>query len=584
MAFLLALATVVAWGPVALADDGATDIVQVVDTADEMGPGPFGEPLSAQAETIDQIVFGTNSQVRLTTWLPFLKGAGLDFVQLVCPVSHETLADGTEVYTIGLNRVSTALYADILTGKQTLYKTAVANFKKTGTRSNRGSFTPYYEVYGLYKVKGNQRSGDGAILLGVYGNREGQYYIFTGAVSFTGLIGSQFAFRYAPPDLGGSLGVVGSLGVKIAGGIGGAYLGRLGIYGDARLSVMGTVRPKEEAGWDYLKLRGGVGIEVVALTSTLWHKELWSAGPFDLITPRKSELWAQSEGEPLGPPAAIADDGLQIEPIAYDPASEGAWNGDSYVGVEEPASGGGEGEGEGEGDGDGDGDLRTSELSISQRPMRLLEESSYPDAQVEVVSTPRGLVMCWIASDATDASAPNRTRLMWSCSSDPKGEGTWSEPAQVDLTGVRNDTADFEPDLFADEEGNVHVVWLDAKDPVSSAETFGSMACDLCVSHACLKAGTDAFGAVETVAEPSGEAGVVRTSPKVAARAGEAICSYSTLQMDHLLDLGGTHQVFVATRDAAGTWSETCRYEGTDAITSLDAGLLGAAPAVSWTR
>lgn len=205
-------------------------------------------------------------------------------------------------------------------------------------------------MYGLYKVKGNQRSGDGAILLGVYGNREGQYYIFTGGVSFTGLIGSQFSFRYAPPDLGGSVAVVGSLGVKVAGGIGGAYVGRLGIYGDARLNVMGTVKPKEEAGWDYLKLRGGIGIEVVALTYTLWHKELWSAGPYDLITPRKSELFAQSEGEPLGPPLQAADAGLVIEPIVYDPADEGAWKGDTYVDVHEPASGGGEGEGDAEGD------------------------------------------------------------------------------------------------------------------------------------------------------------------------------------------------------------------------------------------
>lgn len=144
-ALLTALAVLATWVVIcgltpgaALADDRVTEAVQVVDVADEMGPGPFGEPLAAQAEAIDQIVFGTNKSVRLTTWLPFLKGSNFDFLQTVCPVSHETLADGTEVYAIGLNRMSSAVYADILTGKQTIYKSAIKNSRRPGRAPTRG--------------------------------------------------------------------------------------------------------------------------------------------------------------------------------------------------------------------------------------------------------------------------------------------------------------------------------------------------------------------------------------------------------------------------------------------------------------
>jgi hypothetical protein len=211
---------------------------------------------------------------------------------------------------------------------------------------------------------------------------------------------------------------------------------------------------------------------------TIASKDLWKGGPWDLITPHESSVTAQSETAPAGPPALLPQNsGIDPQPINYDPRNEGAWQGNAYVPVPERAGAGGD---EDEGNG------RTSDQSMAQDNARLLESDGYPDAQVQVAETNNATVMCWIDADK-DAGGRNVTRLKWSRSSGPAGEGTWSQPRQVSL-GTRENTSDFEPDLVADEAGNVHVVWLDLAEGAGDAD-FASVTDNLCVSYACLKAG-----------------------------------------------------------------------------------------------
>lgn len=267
------------------------------------------------------------------------------------------------VYYVGFDRTKVAMWSDLLSGKQSVWQAAVSKFKKVNTAGNKMRFTPYYEVFALCKVKDGTRKGDGALLLGMKGSKEGQYYFFTGGVTLTGEIGARFNFTYSESDFNTGLAVLGRLGVKIFGGVGLAYVGHLGLYGNAVLDVQATVKPTDDAGWDYAKLKGTAGVEAVFCGWVVGHKELWSKGPYDLFTPRKSPLQGMSEGDVgddlMGPTlTAAANDGFVMEPLAYNATSAGDWEGDAYVSDKGSAAGGGQGGSSGD-------NVRTSNLSVT---------------------------------------------------------------------------------------------------------------------------------------------------------------------------------------------------------------------------
>ena len=536
---------------------------------------------------VGKLEIGKNATNLPASNLPILKDAGFDFVNALLPIQCWTDTDGTDVFAVGIDHTNTALWKDILSGKANVWNQALDKFNKSA-KDNKFGFKPIFSVSALHRNdKKGKEWGEAAVLGGLAGQKQGQYFIFTGEVSFTGLLGVKVPFSYSTKDgakLGGArLNLGGSFSPKIAGGVGIKYLGRFGVYGTGTISTEGTVLPKEDAGWNYVRLNAALGLEVVALIWRVWHKDLWHTKDIDLITPRPS-IKGQSEDGAMGPylePQASQD--LVFVPIVAQSADNG-WDGASPVYVDAPYLPDRPGAPTGSGD-TYDSTEMTNESSTPQRGMRLLQRNVYPDAQVELVEVPGGAVMCWLESTSKDASRPNSTRLMWSRYT--AANDTWSEPALV-CTAPSTATADFEPDLFADGEGNVHAAWLNAEREIpSGVKEMKDVTGLLNVSYARLDAGASAFSAPEVVEAADATSAYLRTSPEVAAVGGNVVVGWSTTRVDHMLDYGSDHKVVVCKGSPSGkghTWSSKAYdYASSHEVTSLDAGMLGEEPAVAWT-
>jgi hypothetical protein len=409
---------------------------------------------------IDQLKFGTKVSPPLSgiaNTLPLIKNAGFDLFEETVPIQSWTDDDGNTVYAININHKDKALWKDLVSGKTTIWDNAKKNFNNV-QKGGGPRFKPVFQVSGLFKTNTRNASGEIAAMGGMQGSVQGQYFIFTGEFSLTGMGGAKAGFRYDPgkgASIDGNVDVVMSLSPKIAGGVGVAYIGRFGVYGTGNAETSIRILPTSDAGFNHIRFTADIGLEVVALIFRVWHKDLWKGGPWDLITPRNT-MRSQAEGYDIRPLfVAAADEGAMVVPLNV-MADSREWYGyvDKYV--EDPST-----PDDGRG-GDADDDM-TNESSTPQQGLRLLESGIYPDAQVRLVNVNNNAVMCWLETDASDPNTMNATRLMWS-RYDP-GSDTWSSPKRVN-TGANSDTADFEPDLFADPDGNVHAVWLSASKDV----------------------------------------------------------------------------------------------------------------------
>lgn len=517
-----------------------------------------------------------------------ISGVGFDLVQQVLPVDQTQDTDGGVIFSIGFDTKNKAVMKDHLTKSKgaNVFDKGTKDLKKKLEKGKKGSFAATFNATALGKINPRQQSGTGeaAILFGLAGKKQGQYLFITGEVGFTGIIGvnANAALSAANGfDLKGNVDLNGKLSPKIAIGLGVARVGRIDVFGKGDLNVSTTVLPESSAGWNYAKLKAGIGFEIVGFNRRLWSKMLWDGGPWDLFTPRKS-INAQSELMATLGLFAASEQGDGNMPIVA-VASDGTWYGDSRHFVDAPYAK----DEQSVGGATYQSTYMTNEDSTPQEGPRLLKNNVYPDAQVELVSVPGGAVMCWLEKPTGETNDNNASRLMWSRYT--ASNDVWSQPKQVclesDATSGYN-TADYEPSLFADTDGNVHVVWLNSDREVpQNFQGMQDVTQHLQVRYAKLEKDAPDFSASEVVQAANPTSEYFMTSPKVAAAGDKVMVGWSTTKVANISDgYDSDHDVMVARRKN-GVW-ETAGVSKLDSkfeVTSLEAGVIGTEPSVAWT-
>ena len=508
--------------------------------------------------------------------IDILGGKTVSFGAGTIPFKHQMEKDGTRTATINVSDLTLKAF-DGVGGLDALSK-AQANYDAMVAGGAGGfavkSFKPVWKIAAVYRWNPQIPRKNGASLAFSYGLKGGftaSYLIFTGDLDFTGMLGYRGTYGI---DYQGNttvaVGPVGSLNVRLGVGLGRSFIGRVGAYGSATLEAWYLMRPTEAAGWESATLRGEIGAEGVFLGWRIFEWPIVKGGPWHIVEPKHPYLVTASaqallEGGNLGVTPASEAQPAASEPLSRDYlghtsvwlGSEQVHAGDALALATAAAQD------------------STSGLPTSQDDPRVLQESGYPDAQVNIAETPSGKLMVWLRDDPSRSDA-NRSQLVWSRYD--AAADAWSEPQPVDGDA----TADFDPCLYVDGEGVAHVAWLNADTPLPEGLDVTKTAERLGVSYASLTPGATSFAAAEQVA--TAQSGEARTSPQLAASGKSVVVGWSTFEAQHLLDLGGTHNVVVAARGDGG-WTTRVPLSGTTgAITSLVAGVTGGEPSIAWTE
>lgn len=512
---------------------------------------------------------------RIPGGINIIGGSTITFGRGSIPFKTKVEKDGTRTNTVGIDDTTFNTWGGIdeleaLTKAQQDY----SNLVGTGSGGiGFKNFVPTWKLAAVYRWNNQIPRKNGASMAFSYGLRggvTGQYLIFTADLDFTGLLG--FRGSYSVDYNGNSklaVGPTGSLTARLGVGLGASFLGRVGAYGQLTLDAWYLLLPEEDTGWESATLTGKLGAEAVLLGKRVYDWPIATGGPWYIVKPSHPYLVTASarellDGAGLKDGFASADADVLGEELsrAY-LAHTSAWLGGEDVRAEGTRALVTAAQGEA---------VTTAAASVQPR---VLQEGGYPDAQVNIAETPAGKVMVWLRDDPSRGDA-NRSQLVWSRYDE--SSNSWSEPQPV----ASDNTADFDPTLYVDEAGTAHVAWLDAAEPLADDLTLEQTAERVGMSYAKLESGASSFGATEQVAPP--EAGEAKAAPELAAADGSVAVGWATYETSHLLDVGGTHDVVLASRGQDG-WSARKVVDATSAaISSLGVGVLDGTLNVAWTE
>ena len=524
----------------------------------------------------DITIGGDSLKFTIPKGIALIGGTNIQFGKGVIPFQYQGSKDGTHLLTLNLSTSQAKLLNSLSSSSAEADLLASATKKRdslvaSGKHVQWSPIQPTWNVAGFYRwnpLIPKKRGGMLSFMYGLQGGCQGQWGPITAEFMFKGLAGAQGAFGFdSAGALTGTMGIKGNLTAKLAAGLGVAYLGRVGVYGQGGLDLLFQMMPRDRQGWENVTLSGSFGAEVVALGYSIFDWEILK-GSWPIV--KRSTLSGQAIEETLeqaGLTGAHLDGDILSVPLPRDYLDRtGEWLGEQDVRVESPqltaqAA-----------------DDRKKGLPLAQVDPRLLQANTYPDAHVQVVqassSNASRKVMVWLRDNAS-RNAANRSELVYSVSDN--GGNTWSSPQPV----VAGDaTADFEPELATDGKGNCYVTWLNATQQLASGQRMEEIADKFEVC--CAKFAGSGSWAMSKVAPAA--AGKAKTSPQVAAYGPTVVVGWSTYETSHLKDLGGKHTVTVATQQNGGAWSLREVVGNTDKlITSLEAGVIGNQVGVAWT-
>ena len=538
----------------------------------------------------------------------FFKDTTLTFSPISLPVTYKHNPDGTTVVGINCNANDMAFYKAVKNKNvwQKYSDKALNDMAKginkgmsgkgVGTWGGKGQD---WSIAGFAEFNTKNPDAPWSVTLvgsaGIKYSQSAQYFCLTGTI--TGAAGVKFlgslvrnpkADTYSGYLDGGGYG-----SIELFGGIGAGTIAAVGIYGRGRLEVMLGLLPKSNFGFKTVSVSGDAGLKAVAFGFDIvrWVVFEPKNSPYYIYDRDKKKapspnvaLAAETEADneslpdnvptPAPTPADVSADDVYPE-LSRD-----------YLGDDSTWLGGG---------------LAAGSSDALSTQATTLVKNIYGATDLVCAETKSGPVVAYIADaeqvDVSGRDSSNRSVLVYSRY---QSDGTWSKPKPIDVTSSKyGATPDYNPAIFAfPDSDEFYVAWLDARQKVSSGETFGEIVKKLDVRYAKVRA--DDTTGCQTVFPKSYQpapSGVSFGAPsiflqKVSGTTPKVYVGWATNEASgdegQVIGTSGKHDVYLAwknTSDAEAefSWENVCASTDSGAITSLDVGLIGDKPSVAWS-
>ncbi len=491
----------------------------------------------------------------------FLSGMHLDVLPFAIPITVKTYADGAVRVGFGINSSDAKFWAKAANGEmpeqdlandlKALYNKDYAQTDDKGSASGLGLIVLFSGW-----AEGNLDTNDPIkghmdLYIGSGVDITGQYALFTWEVILTGGADGEFDFSYVFNEEDSEyhfnsdhilLGV--KWGMEVYGGVG-CKLASVGAYGAASLRYQEEMYPDPEA--EHLILAGELGLKAKLFGKVIASFTIIS-GKHDFLEKDKqtftldTTLTARDLREFL-----YSNDYADTAPPPEDTSTDTRWFGSD---VSEP---------------------QTANTWVDVRDFsHLLASDIYSDNQVQIANIgSKALPMMdiiFLGNDAARGSG-NRSTLMTSYYD--LGTEFISDPVPIDDDG----TADFDPYLYAAQNGSTYVIWKNAQKPITADMTFAEIAASTELAVAEHEAG-NAWYSSEQITDFAGTGKFAAAARISVTPEGEPVAAYYTNSVDDPLGLGGTHEVYLARRKD-GRWTSEKITEVTGMVSSVDLAKFG---------
>ena len=535
----------------------------------------------------------------------FFKDTTLTFSPISLPVTYKHNPDGTTVVGINCNANDMAFYKAVK-NKNVWQKYSDKALNDMAKGINKGMSGKGVGTWGGkgqdWSIAGfaefNTKNPDApwsVTLVGTAGikySQSAQYFCLTGTVTggagvkFLGsLIRNPKADTYSGYLDGGGYGTI-----ELFGGIGAGTIAAVGIYGRGRLEVMLGLLPKSNFGFKTVSVSGDAGLKAVAFG-------------FDIVRwvvfePKNSPYYIYNRDKKKAPNANVAlaaepEDGRKPDSVSAPAATPADVSADAvypelsrdYLNDDSTWMG---------------GDLAAGSSDALSAQATTLVKNIYGATDLVCAETKSGPVVAYIADaeqvDVKGRDSSNRSVLVYSRY---QSDGTWSKPVPIDVADSKyGSTPDYNPAIFAfPNSDDFYVAWLDARETVSSGETFGEIAKKLDVRFATVRAnGTTVVDTVWPERGKSAPSDVSNGAPslyvkKDPGRSPHAYVGWATNEATgdegQVIGTSGKHDVYLASKDVNAHALEYWDYINTStdsgAVTSLDVGMINGKPSVAWS-
>ena len=538
----------------------------------------------------------------------FFKDTTLTFSPISLPVTYKHNPDGTTVVGINCNANDMAFYKAVKNKNvwQKYSDKALNDMAKginkgmsgkgVGTWGGKGQD---WSIAGFAEFNTKNPEAPWSVTLvgsaGIKYSQSAQYFCLTGTVTggagvkFLGsLIRNPKADSYSGYLDGGGYGTI-----ELFGGIGAGTIAAVGIYGRGRLEVMLGLLPKSNFGFKTITVAGDAGLKAVAFGFDIvrWVVFEPKNSPYYIYNRDKKNapnpnvaLAAETEDEnenlpegvsaPAPTPADVSADDVYPELPRDYLDNDSTWQGSGLA-------------------------VGSSDALSTQATT--LVKNIYGATDLVCAETKSGPVVAYIADaeqvDVKGRESSNRSVLVYSRY---QSDGTWSKPKPIDVSDPKyGQTPDYNPAIFAfPNSDDFYVAWLDAREKVSSGETFGQIAKKLDVRFATVRANGSTV--VDTVWPERGKSAPAdvsngapslymvddgkKTPPMI--YVGWAT-NEATGDEGQVIGTSGKHNVHLAFRQVADlpgfAWDYTSTSTDTGAITSLDVGMINGKASVAWS-
>lgn len=539
----------------------------------------------------------------------FFKDTTLTFSPISLPVTYKHNPDGTTVVGINCNANDMAFYKAVKNKNvwQKYSDKALNDMAKginkgmsgkgVGTWGGKGQD---WSIAGFAEFNTKNPEAPWSVTLvgsaGIKYSQSAQYFCLTGTITggagvkFLGsLVRNPKADTYSGYLDGGGYGTI-----ELFGGIGAGTIAAVGIYGRGRLDVMLGLLPKSNFGFKTVSVSGDAGLKAVAFG-------------FDIVRwvvfePKNSPYYIYNRDKKKAPNANVAlaaepEDGSESLPegVSAPAATPADVSADAvypelprdYLDSDSTWTGGG---------------LTAASSADLSAQASTLVQNIYGATDLVCAETKSGPVVAYIADaeqvDVSGRDSANRSVLVYSRY---QSDGTWSKPVPIDVADPKyGKTPDYKPSIFAfPNSDDFYVAWLDARETVSSGETFGQIAKKLDVRFATVRADKTIIDTVWPEKGKSAPSDVSNGAPSLyMIDGGEKgippmiyvgwATNEATGDEGQVIGTSGKHNVYLAFKQVADlpgfAWDYTSTSTDTGAITSLDVGIInGGKASVAWS-